>query len=464
MDNYSFTVENHGIHSFLVYCVAPEEHLDATSLGMLTNNKIPGLATTLYTQIDTTKYVKYNISTKIPLKQLLAGKINKKRLITIFSDIVSAMISTEEYMLDIESIILDPDYIFTDNSTYETELICLPISHSKEREVDLRMFFKNIMVNVQYDSTEDFTYFAKIMNYLNSAPVFSLEAFNVLLSEIKNEVKIQKSEVGTMSERANSVSGNALKEQEVVGQKIETNTDGINSFFRTIEEGKEECSKSNEKQISLFYLLQHYNKENAALYKAQTAAKKKAKESAKLKNKNDDKKTDLDSDLDFMIPGQPVSVENIHQIDQSVHKKAKLEIVQQKEITPQVISREMDFGATIILDDDNDDTVYIENEDTWIRPYLLRQKTGEKIDIDKELFCIGRSKNDTDYQITDNQAVGRKHAYIKLCNNEYYIVDLNSKNYTFVNGIKLQKNEEVKLSNGDIVHFANEEFEFFINE
>ncbi len=474
MVNYSFTVENHGMHSFLVYCVKPDDHLDSTSLGMLTNNKIPGLAATLYTQMDTTKYIKYNISGKVPVKQFLARKTNKRRLTTMFSGIVNAMMSTEEYMLDMDSILLDVDYIFTDASTYETVVICLPINNLQKNQVDLRDFFKGIMMNVQYDSTEDFSYFAKIVNYLNSTPVFSLEVFHALLSEIKNEVKINKTEVKREQENYGSYINKISDEQEVNGPKRNINKFISSPFSQSVEVEEEKAELADEKQISLFYLLQHYNKENAALYKAQTAARKKAKKTDKAKDKKKettkkDKNTDeFNMDLDFAIPGQVSSYEMISPLQQPVSvqtkKQPKLEVVQQKEITPRAVSREMDFGSTVILDDDNDDTLYIEQEETLIRPYLIRQKTGDRIDIDRAMFRIGRSKNETDYQISDNQAIGRKHAYIEYLNNEYFIVDMKSKNYTFVNGMKIQENIEVKLSHGDIVRLANEEFQFFISE
>ena len=66
MGSYSF--ENQGTHTFLVYTVAEDDVIDSMSLGMLTNNKIHGLAHTLFTQMDATKYIKYDVSAKISVK------------------------------------------------------------------------------------------------------------------------------------------------------------------------------------------------------------------------------------------------------------------------------------------------------------------------------------------------------------------------------------------------------------
>jgi len=121
-----------------------DANIDSMSLGMLTNNKIPGLADTLFTQMDSTKYVKYNVSAKIPVSQFFAGAVNKKRLLGVFRGIVDAILSAEDYMLDENSILLDLEYIFADVTTCETVLVCLPVVCEEKRQ-DLGAFFKGLM-------------------------------------------------------------------------------------------------------------------------------------------------------------------------------------------------------------------------------------------------------------------------------------------------------------------------------
>ena len=141
----NFTFENQGTNTYLVYAIGADDTVDTMSLGMLTNNKISGLAPAIFTQMDTTKYIKYNVSAHISVKQFFSGPVNKKRLIGVFNGIVDAMLSAEDYMIDVDSIIVDLDYIFADVSTCETFLICLPIVNTERTPVDLGMFFKNIM-------------------------------------------------------------------------------------------------------------------------------------------------------------------------------------------------------------------------------------------------------------------------------------------------------------------------------
>ena len=131
---------------------------------MLTNNSIPGFAPASFTQMDMTKYIKYNVSAKVSVKQLFSGPVNKKRLVGVFTGVVDAMLSAEDYMLDPSTILLDMDYIFADVTTCETELVCLPIMNLQHENQDLTMFFKNILFTTQFDQTENCDHVAQLIN------------------------------------------------------------------------------------------------------------------------------------------------------------------------------------------------------------------------------------------------------------------------------------------------------------
>ncbi|MBQ7014077.1 MAG: FHA domain-containing protein [Oscillospiraceae bacterium] len=93
---------------------------------------------------------------------------------------------------------------------------------------------------------------------------------------------------------------------------------------------------------------------------------------------------------------------------------------------------------------------------------LIRTKNGERIALNKSLIRIGRDRNDLDYCVNDNTAIGHLHANILRRGEDFFIVDLNSKNHTFINGMMIQGGVEIKLFNGDKIRLANENFEFSI--
>lgn len=94
-----------------------------------------------------------------------------------------------------------------------------------------------------------------------------------------------------------------------------------------------------------------------------------------------------------------------------------------------------------------------------VKPHLIRVKTNEKIFLDKPTFRIGREKSYVDYFI-DNAAISKSHANIISRKGEYFVVDTNSTNHTFVNGQMIPSNVETKITHGAKITFGNEEFEF----
>ena len=91
---------------------------------------------------------------------------------------------------------------------------------------------------------------------------------------------------------------------------------------------------------------------------------------------------------------------------------------------------------------------------------MRRISTDDIFEINKEDFRIGKERSYSDYCVLDNNMVSRKHAQIITRAGNYYILDLGSKNGTYVNGNLIAANEEYEIHDMDIIKLANEEFEF----
>lgn len=92
---------------------------------------------------------------------------------------------------------------------------------------------------------------------------------------------------------------------------------------------------------------------------------------------------------------------------------------------------------------------------------LIRRSNGEVMLIDKETFVIGKERARVNGCVTGNNAVSRVHATIMLRSDGCYIVDNGSTNKTYINGTAIPPMTEIRLSSGDAVKLANEEFDFF---
>lgn len=95
--------------------------------------------------------------------------------------------------------------------------------------------------------------------------------------------------------------------------------------------------------------------------------------------------------------------------------------------------------------------------------YLVRTKTGQRIDIPGTTFNIGKDVASNDYAITDNTAVSRNHATIKCINGAWFIEDKKSTNKTYVNNQIAMPATDIRLSNGSKIVLGNEEFTFHTN-
>ena len=139
---------------------------------------------------------------------------------------------------------------------------------------------------------------------------------------------------------------------------------------------------------------------------------------------------------------------------------------------------EDEYGKTELLDEDEetgllgdeeeDTGVLEEGEGTGILeeqkihyPILYRVLTEENIDIDKPVFRIGKERNYVDYFVSNNSAISRSHADIITREQKCYVMDLNSKNKTYVNNQQIPAQQEIEISNGDCLKLANEEFIFY---
>ena len=537
-----FTFENQGTNTYMVYEVDPTDIVDTMSLGMLTNNKIPGLAPTLFMQIDTTKYIKYNVSAHVSAKQFFTGPVNRKRLIGVFRGIVDAMLAAEDYMIDTNTILLDLDYIFADVSTCETILICLPVENRDAANVDLGTFFKNIVFSTQFDQTENCDYVAKLINYLNSTPVFSLTDFNEVLKDIERNGSVPTSPVqpkvsqpvapqpvvkqAISQEEKKTVTPQPTVQaasqpvvqpvsQQVAPQPIQPKqvvpqNQGFAIPGQTpVQPVQEQPTQSNDgKKMSMLYLLQHYNKENAAAYKAQKEAQKSGKNQTAPKatmpipggtvqppRPTGKAKVQTPSNQSFAIPGQssptpqgfaipgqppqpPVSAMKTAQSvtqrpmqPQPVEQPKPVQVqstpaptpIQPIHTAPQ--GQAMNFGETTVLNAATfGETTVLDagmvQQEVKIQPYLIRAKNNERIELNKPVFRIGKEKSYVDYFISDNTAISRSHANVISRDGEYFVVDTNSTNHTYVNGMMIQSNVETKIADGAKIRLANEEFEF----
>ena len=548
--------ENQGTTTYLVYKIKENDRIDTMTLGMLTNNKIPGLVPTTFTQMDKDKYIKFNVSAKVSASQFLSGTVKRKQLLGMFRGITEAMAATEDYMLDKNDILLNADYIFADVSTCESLLICLPVKASDggsplaemaEKKEDPVEFFRNIMFTTRFDQTEDCGYVAGIMNYLNTTSVPDMrdmkqmldgldrQATGTPLTPVQGQMMAQpggqsygqsmQQPAGQLFDQAQSFeqvqsfgqaqsyeqSRSAAQDMAAVGNvvpmpagkpiqnpAVAVSPKKAKSTAKKAEKSNQEKQPENPAdnapEMSFMYLMQHYSKENKAIYDAQKEAKKQKndKKSTKSKEKSASKagkKPQVNANVGFVVPGmdgtavppvQPAVPQSKPQAQAIPPQQSKVQqsavnpvqpvvqpqpAMQVPPIQPQPQPQMPVMSETTVLVSPmiGETTVLVNGQlpgQNQMIPFLIRRKGNEKISLNKPVFRIGKERSYADYFIGDNTAISRSHANIVSRDGEYYLVDTNSTNHTFLNGQMIQSNVETKLAHGDTIRLANEDFEF----
>lgn len=517
--------ENQGNSTYLVYRIQPGDELDTMGVGMITNNRIPGFAAAVFTQMDADKFIKYNVSAKVPVSQLFSGPVSKKRLVGVFRSIVDAMLSAEDYMISTQSILLNAEYIFSDVSSCAAEIICLPIMNLCEEHVSLEQFFKNILFTTQFDQTENCDHVAQLINYLNGNPSLSLEDFKKLLQEL-SETSVPKAQrsgqAAATQPTANVVNTKPVTTEPAV-QKTPVAIDSAHPNQSAQVNKANDAPQLDKQQKGM----QIPEAKAPVAGKVQQPAKKEKKSgflsglfqsnSGKRKGSETQRpapqgtapvcavpcvgtggmaipghELQIGTDASSVTPkaaraavtntctscGKPLNSNaafcgfcgarcgGTASQQQAVQQQA----VQQQQSIQQVTTPAdnpsqgipLNFGETTVLGGGIGETTVLGGgmPVSQLDPHLIRTKNNERIPLNKPVFRIGKERSYVDYFISDNTAISRSHANIVNHDGEFFVVDTNSTNHTYVNGVMIPSGQETKLAHGDKVRLANEDFEF----
>ncbi|MDR1328131.1 MAG: DUF6382 domain-containing protein [Oscillospiraceae bacterium] len=511
-----FSFETQGASTYLVYHLSADDVIDSVSLGMLSNNKIRGLAPVLFTRMDEHRYLKYNISAKIPAGKFFTGEVTKKRLLGVFGGVADAIAEAGEYMLDASKLILDREYIFTDVTTYETLMICLPIGNNADAPApDIPAFFKEILFGSQYAPEEDNKYVAELISLLNGAAAFSLADFGAAVKRLQNETErapasaepryvpapqyIPPPPVVSESPPTPAVSPAPARADSqpvyapppVTPQPVTPRPAAPPPAPPARRQEREWAPRAEEKSISLLQLLLHYSKENKELYNAQKAKKAiKAEGGAPRRAKPENpeskraprqiKNVPAAPNAGFAVPG--VEAEPVRQGEapepraREAAGRAYAEPIRtaaprpqqapvqayQTAAGPEAVEprRQVSFGETVVLNAAAVGSTEDLDGGSLDAPHLIRSRNNEKINLTAPVFRIGKERSFVDYFIGDNTAVSRSHAEFTARGGEYFVADMNSTNHTYLNGEMIPSGVEMKLEHGSKIRLANEEFEF----
>lgn len=489
-------IQNTSQGTVVTYKLGPGEKLDRMTMGMLRNNHIQGLVPIQYSQVDAERWIKYEVHAMIPLQAYLSGGLNRKKALTLFNQVVDTFILAEDYMIDAAFIILNPNYVFVNAFTGKIGIICLPVT-GFVGDVTLREFLIRITGRGQFDPNENCDYVMKIRNFVSGAG-FSIPQLKKMLEELTGE-SVQRSyreESVDSKDTYAEAGGQIAVTVESVGQVVNQGTTAVNGIGvgKPVYSGdlygkKNQGSESGQQEPEL----EQRTKEKRGKEKKGLFGRKKKKKEKKTVNES------------VSIPGMEIPGMDIPGVDMSQQTETSASsvagtVVRGEKMLPAAENSEsgVELGNTLPVRDSlsgisdliigkseashsvnkpewkvssdyegvaiSDATVYLNANRNGSPAVLKRIRTGETVTIEKEELVLGKDVNSVDYCVSGNSTVSRVHARIIKRNNQYFVIDHNSMNHTYVNNMQITAGIEIPLQSGCSIRLSDEEFQFVNGE
>ena len=121
-----------------------------------------------------------------------------------------------------------------------------------------------------------------------------------------------------------------------------------------------------------------------------------------------------------------------------------------------VLSQQMGSPQT---NSGNEGTTVLNPQFSWESQkafYMVRCRTGERIELNKSIFTVGKQVEGVDYVIYDNPAISNIHARFIRRQNRLFLMDNDSTNKTYLNDCQLEPYKEEEVKDGSIIMLADE--------
>ncbi|MDP4094485.1 MAG: DUF6382 domain-containing protein [Bacillota bacterium] len=433
-------------------------------LEMLSNNPCTNIAPIEMRIEDDSVQLYYNISNCISLKEFLsAGITGISDFKRILEDISGVLLKSRNLFLYENGFELDENHIFVNTSDKRILMLYVPVKNTADYKVAFRDLVIQIVTVVKLSDQD---YNSSMLNSIIKcikSPEYSLSGLNQYLSGTKPEYN---SIIDPCYEPHPAGEQNQHYMQEKADNK-RRNPDGKTTL--SMEAGRQSRSSwysGKTKLIVLFqalifltaslveYVMNTAGIEadtryiaigmvavigNLLLIKVMSFKKVQAPKKSNHPQTNKAVKPD----------NKNITNNNFHKSDEFIISKLKPEQYNENNQTVKPVKK---IEETVLLGKDA------------VSSACLIGNNGDNPDIAEikdTNFIIGRNPALADMVIHE-KSVGRIHAEIISKEKEYFLVDRNSKNGTYLNEERLVAGREYKLKNSDILVFANKEYKFVI--
>ena len=339
----------------------------AFELGMIEHNAIKGFLKPTLKRVDARLQLSYDISSLQPLSRVLEVRTkNADEIKDFIIDIISATKALEEFLLEASSVVLDPEYIFTDLDLKRYSFLYIPRSENNKEE--MKLLLESILDNINKEDKDCLITVYGMLKECQKRDFVINDLEELLDGNVQTEVK---------------------RYEPVV-------------TYETEVENSTEYRDKKKKQFNIFGGIFKGNKSKG--------------------------QTEEEEFLEKVFDGYEPSVSAA-----CLNEEKSVFEVGNEEISNTVLLTDIKLNSS---------------------GRVLKSINGkEDIEISYLPFIIGKQDRICDY-VLDVEGVSRIHLKFFEKNDLLYAVDLNSRNGTYINGKKLENEENIEMNNGDIVNIC----------
>lgn len=443
--NIKLQLEKSEFGDFLFYEIKNKDNIHINDLKLLRSRSIDSI---LPLQIICNKeetYIRYDLISEITANEYLKDKNSKDKLYWFLLELARSLKTIEKSTLKLSNVILNKEKIYIDTITNKLLLIYMPIATISDiqESISLKEFLTEVAFFNTYDDTDDTKFFVKVFNFIVGNDDITIEQLNRFIESLDYYLKPDfKHELEDKY---------ILKENITSSKQVNYNEQNFEDNIESVKQIEKENEIKNEidKPIEIIEINNIDDNTIEGHY------------SSKKVSNIDNSKIEIEEEINYKRVTRA-------EYDEEKNISEKINISKPTEIN---IIPNVDNSICIKIDNYDGDKIdnFIDNEmqttaldesdNLNLKPYLFIKNINEKVIIDKEIFRLGRDKNNVDYNIL-SRAVGRQHALIIRKENDYYFKDNNSKNGSFINGNRVKANTEYKICHKDKLTLANEDMIF----
>jgi|GEM_PF-2342018 len=186
--------ETHGTSHFMVLDLQSESDIESLGYGMLSNNDIEGVLNISTSHFNDVYQLRYDVTQYKKMSTLLNQRVKWSFVTQAISEILRTLLEAEDYLLDADKFILDPNYIYIHNLRNTLELAYMPLVNAEFESFDVFKLAKYILNNSVIEEDAGVP-LSKVLNFLNSGSHKSFLEFLNLIETSHEPVRRAPSQV-----------------------------------------------------------------------------------------------------------------------------------------------------------------------------------------------------------------------------------------------------------------------------